>query len=264
MITARPIPFRTVLWSLLFDYFFVCSFVCVILVFMGMGTIHNRVYSGIIVGIAIRGTIAKTRIFRVRWGNGYYASVLGLQYQDQYAYFVPGSINNVQSEPYRRQWISAVAKWKYDLTAEQKAAYNGRATKGLRISGYNLFMREAMKGLVDMYVDRGDPAAYDFAVGDFTKDGTWYDLDLSGIIPVSAKAVLLEFDIETVNREKHIRIRKYGNANVINHQDIETFNGGIHQSGSVIVAVDYNRIIKYNIDVATWTELDMVIRGWWT
>ena len=229
-----------------------------------METVHNREYNGIPIGLAVRGSINNEYIYRVRKGNGFYDAELGKTYQDKYIYFVPGSINNIQSEPYRRQWIAAVHKWRYGLTAAQKAEYNLKANRGMHMSGYNLFMRLAMKGEIDMYVDRGDPIAFDFTVIDFTKDGTWRELDISAIIPVTAKAILMEFDIETVNREKHIRIRKYGNTNAINHQDIETFNGGIHQSGSVIVSVDYNRIIEYNIDNATWTELDMVIRGWWT
>ena len=230
----------------------------------GMKTTHNRIYQGIPLGLAVRGSIDKARTFRVRPGNGHYDAILGEVYQDQYAYFVPLSINNTTSEPYRRQWVASVHKWKYGLTDDDKQYYNDRVTWGMHMSGYNLFMRKAMKGEIDMYVDRGDPVGFDFNSAAFTKDATWRELNISAIIPVSAKAILLEFDIETVNREKHIRIRKYGNANEANHQDIETFNGGIHQSGSVIVAVDHNRIIEYNIDTATWTELDMVIRGWWT
>ena len=33
------------------------------------------------------------------------------------------------------------------------------------------------------YVKRDDPVNADFAMGDFTKDGTWHDLDLSSIVP---------------------------------------------------------------------------------
>ena len=229
-----------------------------------MENMENTEYEGHPLGLAVRGSIDDTFTYRVRPGHGSYGAERGKVYQDRYTYFVPRSINNPASDPYRAQWKAAVAKWVYGLTPAEKEAYNTRAKKGLRIPGYSLFMREAMKGLVDMYVDRGDPAAFDFDVNDFTADATWRELDISAIIPVSAKAVLIEFDIETVNREKHIRVRKYGNANVINHQDIETFIAGAHQSGSGIVAVDHNRIIEYNIDAATWTQLDIIIRGWWT
>ena len=227
-------------------------------------TFRKQSIHGIPLGLEVRRSIGKAVTFRVRRGNGNYGSIAGHRYQDKYGYFVPGSINNPESQPYRQQWIAAVHKWKYDSSTTQKKVYNTLAHRNLQMSGFNLFMRRAMKGEIDMYVDRGDPAAFDFTAVDFTDDGTWRELDISAIIPVSAKAILLQFDIETVNQAKHIRIRKYSNANVINHQDIETFNGGVHQSGSVIVAVDHNRIIEYNIDTATWTELDVVIRAWWT
>ncbi len=228
------------------------------------GYLQNRSVDGIPLGFEVRKQFGHRYIFRVQRGNGFVGSEVGRKYQHKMAYYVPLSINNVESQPYRQQWIAAVYKWKNDLTAEEKRAYNLLAGKGLHMSGYNLFMRRAMKGEIDMFVDRGDPATWDFTITDFTTDGTWRTLDISAIIPAIAKAVLMELDIETVNREKHIRLRKYGNSNAINHQDIETFNGGIHQSGSMIVAVDNNRIIEYNIDSATWTELDVTIRGWWT
>ncbi len=225
---------------------------------------YKRSFANIPLGVRVRGQLAHQVIFRVRRGNGHAGAIDGVEYQDKYGYVVPGNINNAESTPYRTHWRASVDYWRNILTAEEKQAYNNKAIKGFRMSGYNLFMRAAMNGGISMYVDRGDPATLDFIVSDFTRDGTWRDLDLSAIIPQTARAILMEFDIETVNREKHIRIRKYGNTNAINHQDIETFNGGIHQSGSIIVAVDSNRIIEYNIDAATWTELDMTIRGWWT
>ena len=115
---------------------------------MGIGTIHNRNYGGIIVGVAVRGQIGHDKIFRFRRGNGHYNAKLGTTYQDQYDYFVPSSINNPESAAYRTLWAASVARWQNDLTDAQKAAYNKRAETGLRMSGYNLFMREAMKGLV--------------------------------------------------------------------------------------------------------------------
>lgn len=231
---------------------------------MGIGTINNRRYSGIDVGITIRGSIANSRIFRVRRGNGFYGSTLGVLYQDQYAYFIPTSINNTTSEPYRRQWIAAVHKWKYDLTDSEKKAYNRRAHKGLRMSGYNLFMREAMKGLVQMFVDRGDPASYDYAKTDLQIDGAWHDLDLSLLVPAGAKAVLLIGHVEGNAIDWKINFRKKGNSNEINHGDMETIRANVTRHRSLIVAVDENRVIQYNADNEAWTTLSLAVRGWWT
>lgn len=231
---------------------------------MGMGTINNRTYDGIIIGREIRGSIADTTIFRVRRGNGFYNALLGTRYQDQYGYFVPSSINNTTSEPYRRQWIAAVHKWKYDLTDSEKEAYNKRAHKGLRMSGYNLFMREAMKGLVQMFVDRGDPAAYDYAKTDLVLNGTWQDLDLSLLVPAGAKAILLCAHIEGNAVDWRIDFRKKGNTNEINHCGMDTLRANVERHRTSVVACDANRVIQYNADNQAWTTLNLAIRGWWT
>ena len=229
-----------------------------------MKTIQNRIYSGIILGVAIRRSIAKTRTFRVRRGNGYYNALLGVEYQDQYAYFVPGSINNAESEPYRRQWIAAVHKWKYDLTDSEKEAYNQRAIKGLRMSGYNLFMREAMKGLVQMYVDRGDPATYDYAKENLTINGTWQVLNLAALVPAGAKAVFIIGHLEGAGVDWKIAFRKKGNTNEVNHGGMETLRANVERHRSSVVAIDTDRVIQYKADNQAWVTLSLAIRGWWT
>lgn len=113
---------------------------------MPIGTVHNRIYGGIIIGIVIRGRIGTDKIFRSRKGNGFYNSRTDTRYQDQYDYFVPPSITNVEAEPYRQLLAQGVNYWKNTLSDAQKKAYNRRASKGLRMSGYNLFLREVIKG----------------------------------------------------------------------------------------------------------------------
>lgn len=251
-----------------------------------MKTIQNRIYTipdpdhpgefiSVPLGVKIRGTISKedpenpgtyigNKIFRVRRGNGFYTSLLGVEYQDQYDYFVPDSINNTEGEPYRRQWIAAVHKWRFDLTEAQKEEYSKITTKGLRMSGFNLFMREAMKGEVEMYVDRGDPATYDYAKEDLTDDGAWHDLDLSHIIPKGAAAAFIIGHLEGPNVDWAIMFRKKGNVNEVNHGGMETIRAGAERHRSSIVALDVNRVIQYKIDDENWTTLDLAVRGWWT
>lgn len=238
-------------------------------------TINNRVYKGVTIGVVIRGTISKEdpgdpsksipdKIFRLRPGHGYKAGDENDHYQDQYPWFVNAGIYNTKSEPYRRQWIAAVHKWKYDLTDSEKEAYNRRASKGLRMSGYNLFMREAMKGLVEMYIDRGDPAAYDYVKTDLVLNGTWQDLDLSLLVPAGAKAILLCSHIEGNAVDWRINFRKKGNTNEINHCGMDTLRANVERHRTSIVACDANRVIQYNADNQAWTTLDLAIRGWWT
>jgi len=229
-----------------------------------MKTIHHRIYEGIPLGFAIRGSIAKTTTFRVRRGNGHYTSILGAEYQDQYAYFLPTGYQTANIGGARQQWIAAVRKWKYDLTDAEKKAYNTRAHRTLRMSGFNLFMREAMKGLVQMFVDRGDPAAVDKVKTDLTTDAAWHDLDLSAIVPAGAAAVLLKTRLQSADPGDAIRYRKKGNTNEINACGCEALRANVLRTRLGISAIDANRVIQYNADNIAWTQLDIVIRGWWT
>jgi len=206
----------------------------------------------------------KTLIFRVRRGNGYFGAQAGVVYQDKYKYFVPSSINNAPGEPYRRQFLAAVEKWQFDLTADQKAAYNKKATTGFRMSGYNLFIRNAMKGRVQMYVDRGDPSAYDYAKTDLTIDGAWHDLALSAIVPAGAKAVFIVGHLKGASADWAIMFRKNGNTNEVVHGGMETLRANVERHRSSIVALDTARTIEYKIDNQAWITLDLAVKGWWT
>jgi len=224
----------------------------------------KRMYGGVFIGAGIRKSIGKTTTYRIRRGNGFYGAIDGEIYQDKYDYFVPTSINNTQSAPYRAQWIAAVHKWIYDLTAAQKTEYQRRASHGLEMSGYNLFMREAMLGKIEMYVDRGDTAAYDYVKEDLTIDGAWHDLDLSSIVPAGAKAILLKTSLQSANPGDAIRYRKKGNTNEINVCGCEALRANVLRTRLGITSIDTNRVIEYNADDIAWTALDIVIRGWWT
>ena len=96
-------------------------------------------------GVWVRKQIGKKVIFRVRTGNGYYHSTLGKRYQDIYKYFVPASINNSQGQAARDALAQAVLNWQTILTPAQKKEYQQRAVHGLRMSGYNLYIREYIK-----------------------------------------------------------------------------------------------------------------------
>jgi hypothetical protein len=114
---------------------------------MGM-LIGNLEYDGIPLGHQIRGTINNEFIYRVRRGNGYASSIEGVYYQDKYPYFVPASINNSESDHVRTAFSTAVSEWQTTLTDTQKQAYRERANKGLKMSGYNLYISERIKELV--------------------------------------------------------------------------------------------------------------------
>lgn len=225
---------------------------------------EKQTYDGVIIGAWIRGSIGGDTTFRVRRGNGHYDSVLGRLYQDKFTLVVPGSINNPESEPYRTQLRAGIDYWQNILSAAQKKDYNRRASHGLQMSGYNLFIREVLTGKVKMYVDRGDPAAYDFAKEDLTINGTWQELDLSPYVPAIARAVLIMGHVEGNAVNWRIRFRAYGNSNEINHGGMDTLRANVQRHRSSIVAIGSDRKIEYNADNQAWTTLNLSVRGWWT
>jgi len=114
----------------------------------------------------------------------------------------------------------------------------------------------------DTFVDRGDPAAWDFDVNDLTTDGTWRDLDLSGIVPAGAKAVLLGVQIRANDVNSTISFRENGNSNVRNVFRLRVQVSSIRNDGCSWVACDTNRVIEYNADDVAWTNILTVVRGW--
>ena len=112
------------------------------------------------------------------------------------------------------------------------------------------------------YVDRGDPAAADFAVGDFTTDASWNDLDLSSIVPAGAVAVHLYVVINDNAAGSAMLFRKNGNSNAFNIGRVATHVTGITESGDVITTLDSNRVIEYWGTNVAFVSIDVTVKGW--
>jgi len=221
-------------------------------------------YGSVIAGIEARKQIGKKYIYRIHPGNGLAKIKIGKNHQHRYDYFIPNSIDNIESDPWRTTFKAATQYWKHVLTDEQKAEYNSRGSKTKQIPGRSLFISEAMKGIYHMFVDRGDPAAVDFELTDLTTDAAWNNLDLSGIIPTITRAVIIELDTEAAQSNREIIFRKYGNTNEINHTGSITKANNKDMHKTCIIAVDENRKVEYKADDVTWSVINLTIRGWIT
>ncbi|MBA7543664.1 hypothetical protein ES705_36001 [subsurface metagenome] len=118
-------------------------------------------------------------------------------------------------------------------------------------------------GKAPVFVDRGDPAAYDYAKEDLTIDGAWHDMDLSTIVSENAKAVFIIGHLQGAGVDWHIIFRKKGNVNEIAHGGMETLRANVERHRSSVVALDANRIIQYKVDDEAWDTLDLAVKGWW-
>jgi len=112
------------------------------------------------------------------------------------------------------------------------------------------------------YFHRGDPTEPDYVVGNFTKDGTWYSLDLSAIIPVNAKLVLLKFMAICGAPGGYVGVRKNGAVDTLNIDTEKYLPQAAVAEFSLSVTPDSAGIIEYKVPNLAWPTLEMIVGGW--
>ena len=114
-----------------------------------------------------------------------------------------------------------------------------------------------------------EPTAYDYdkaalaAIGDVA--GTWYDLDLSAIVPEDASAVLIKIlGIDNATTSE-FHFRKNGQVNVFQICGIFTCMANMREEDQLEVGVDVNRKIEFRADPKSsdWASIDLVVLGWY-
>lgn len=118
-------------------------------------------------------------------------------------------------------------------------------------------------GIPPVYIDRGDPAAWDFMHTDLIVDAQWHELDLSAIIPPNPKAVLLTVSWLTEETHAFVKFRKPGNVNEKAMTLITTQVARIAITYDTVVSLSDDQKIEYNIDVTPGTVLAVTVKGWW-
>ena len=112
------------------------------------------------------------------------------------------------------------------------------------------------------YIHRGSVANADWSLGSgLTEDGTWRDLDCSGIILAGGVAAVVKITARDAAVAKTISLRKKGDtggqsALVFRQQVANVFNEHVG-----VVAVDSNRFMQYEIP-AGWDDYWITILGW--
>jgi len=118
-------------------------------------------------------------------------------------------------------------------------------------------------GTGDTFTSRGDPAAWDWSVGNFTTNGLWQNLDLSGIIAEGSKRVEFRYAIGD-GSSLEFYLRKNGNSNAVNIDAATTLHATMPTRGTFRVDCDSNRQIQYWATNASWNVINLVVSGWWT
>lgn len=100
-------------------------------------------YGSCVVGIEIRGQVGKRWIYRVRPGNGYYDSKVGVRYQDRYKYFVPSTIMHPNGDASRACFSNASIAWDA-LSNVEKQKWKDKAKNYQGLRGRELYFKDYM------------------------------------------------------------------------------------------------------------------------
>lgn len=113
-----------------------------------------------------------------------------------------------------------------------------------------------------LFVDRGDPSAADWAVGDLTTDGAYHDLVCSGVVPAGATAIQFRVYLDDDAAASYFLMRNNGRSNAINLARVSTQVANIPIDGVFFVPCDANRVVEYATTNTTFNAIYIIIMGW--
>lgn len=114
------------------------------------------------------------------------------------------------------------------------------------------------------FVSRTCITSPDFTKATLTLDGLTHVLDLSGIVPVNARCVMLKVDINgpaTPPKTGNL-FPVYCTISAIG-QRLSTFAVNRDEPHNVLVQLDLTQSIKYNFENVAWNTVNIWVRGWW-
>jgi len=113
------------------------------------------------------------------------------------------------------------------------------------------------------FVDRGDPTTFDFSKDNLILDGNFHELDLSGIVPEKAKAVLFCLRFNAAIITGRFYFRKAGNVNVLNVSRGRVEVAGVDDSDDYVCPISSDRKLEYMFTYVPWTMIFFYVKGWW-
>lgn len=117
-------------------------------------------------------------------------------------------------------------------------------------------------GIPPVFVDRGDVAEEDWNQDDLTLDVGWHDLDVSGIVPENASAILFGGSIRDGAANSFVFLRKHGHTGMDNVSALMTQVADVVMQQDAIVKTTDTGKIEYitSVDIEI---IKLTVRGWW-
>lgn len=118
-------------------------------------------------------------------------------------------------------------------------------------------------GVPPCYIDRGPTLGNDFTQAHLTQDGSWYELDFSGIIPAGATAVNLHFSAQDAAVGRILYMRPGGDTTTLGTCLIRNQVANIAVGGYIAMSLSADRKIEYMSIAPGYAIVTIKIRGWW-
>jgi hypothetical protein len=104
----------------------------------------------------------------------------------------------------------------------------------------------------------------DFTQNTLITDGNWHTLDLSGIVPFGAKAVLIRAMVQQPLAGYVLYLNPNGDTNVNTASAITSLAPNIQSYNDLAVILDDNRKIYFkSLQNSNYTGIGLTISGWW-
>ncbi len=117
-------------------------------------------------------------------------------------------------------------------------------------------------GVPPVFVDRGDPAISDWQMPFLDNDSSWHDLDVSGVVPAEASAILFGVKLVGATVVDMIELRKSGNSNDKANNICANSVALLPAYEDLVVATSDNGEVEYKITLDT-ISVDLTVKGWW-
>jgi hypothetical protein len=151
---------------------------------------------------------------------------------------------------------------RWEIDGEELSIFDWIAATGI-LSKAQWELETEVDVSAEIFVDRGDPAAWDYTIGDFTADAAWHEKSLAAkITDADATRVLLYVQIRDTVAGQTIYLRNADNSNAYNAAQGHTQVSGVYSDLNCEVVLSSTQAIEYNI-AAGMDICNMMVRGWW-
>ncbi len=118
-------------------------------------------------------------------------------------------------------------------------------------------------GVPPCFIDRGDSNVFDWSHPALVSDGAFRTLDVSAIVPITAKGLLFTSVIVNAGVLKGLTLRPQPTSGIANYSVLNSQVANVPNLGDMAIAIGPNRTFQYSLSPGGWLVVDLALKGWW-